>query len=424
LTARVALSAPNLGPPPAAARPPAGGWLVFAVSFGLLLSDYMSRQVLAAVFPQLKAEWLLSDAKLGALGGAVALMVGLLTLPLSLAADRFGRARSVAAMAFLWSAATLACALCANYGQLLAARLVLGVGEAAYGSVGLAVVFGYFPRRRRATITSAFMAGGLVGSFAGLALGGAVAASFGWRGAFFVMAAIGMVLAVVYLLIVREARPGAADSPALRLQPRQVAAGLFGSPRILLTYAASGVQLLIMGALTAWTPAYLNRVLGLAPAVAAAAAGVLLLAAGIGMVACGVLSDRLSAVARSRLPLLGAAFALVTFAAFEAALGSPPGGVQIACALVGLVCAAGTTGPAGAIVAEGAPRALHGASLAVLTLANNLLGLAPGPALTGALADRIGLTAALQVIVFAALLSAALFGLSARVPQQQTRSAA
>jgi MFS family permease len=198
-----------------------------------------------------------------------------------------------------------------------------------------------------------------------------------------------------------------------------VAAGLFGSPRVILTYAASGAQLLVMGALTAWTPTYLNRTLGLAPAAAAAGAAGLLLFAGFGMVACGILSDRLSGAARGRLPLLGAAFALVSFFSLEAALGAPPGGLQIACALVGLACAAGTTGPAGALVADGTPVALHGASLAVLTLSNNLLGLAPGPALTGVLADRIGLHAALQVILFAALVSAALFGLSARLPQQQ-----
>ena len=66
-------------------------WLVFALSFGLLISDYMARQVLNAVFPLLKAEWSLSDAQLGLLSGIVAIMVGVLTFPLSLAADRWGR---------------------------------------------------------------------------------------------------------------------------------------------------------------------------------------------------------------------------------------------------------------------------------------------------------------------------------------------
>src|SRR4029453_11506626 len=73
-------------------------WIVFALSFALLLSDFMCRQVLAAVFPFLKAEWALSDAQLGALSSVVALTVGVLTVPLSVLADRFGRRRAVVAM--------------------------------------------------------------------------------------------------------------------------------------------------------------------------------------------------------------------------------------------------------------------------------------------------------------------------------------
>ena len=81
-------------------------WIVFALTFGLLISDYMSRQVLNAVFPMLKGEWSLSDGQLGLLSGVVALMVGLLTFPLSLMADRFGRVKSLALMALMWSVAT------------------------------------------------------------------------------------------------------------------------------------------------------------------------------------------------------------------------------------------------------------------------------------------------------------------------------
>jgi len=67
---------------------PAYAWVVFVLTVGLLLSDYMSRQVLNAVFPMLKATWHLSDTRLGSLSSVVALMVGLLTFPLSVFADR------------------------------------------------------------------------------------------------------------------------------------------------------------------------------------------------------------------------------------------------------------------------------------------------------------------------------------------------
>jgi MFS family permease len=401
-----------------AERVGARAWLVFAISFGLLLSDYMSRQVLAAVFPLLKTEWSLSDARLGALGGAVALTVGVLTFPLSLLADRVGRARSVAAMAVTWSVATLGCAMCASYGQLMAARLVLGVGEAAYGSVGLAVVFSYFPRSLRATITSAFMAGGVFGSFLGVALGGLIAARFGWRGAFEGMAGFGLALSALYAVIVRERladRPHAMDAPAQRFSARQVAGALLGDRVVLMTYVASGLQLFVLGALTSWLPSYLNRFAGLSPSRAAVAAALLLLSAGAGMVVCGVLADRLSAGAPQRRPALAFAYALTTFVFLEAALALPAGIAQTACALVGLFFAGGTTGPAGAIVGDRTPPALHGAALAVLTLANNFLGLAPGPVLTGLLADRVGLQTALKIGVFAAVLSAVLFHVSGRL---------
>src|ERR1700751_5754275 len=98
------------------------GLVGFALTVGLLLSDYMSRQVLNAVFPMLKAAWTLSDAQLGSLSSIVALMVGVLTFPLSVLADRWGRIRSIALMASLWSLATLGCAMSMNYGEMLLAR--------------------------------------------------------------------------------------------------------------------------------------------------------------------------------------------------------------------------------------------------------------------------------------------------------------
>ena len=125
-------------------------WIVFVLTFALLLSDYMSRQVLSSVFPYLKEAWALSDTQLGALTSVVALTVGILAVPLSLLGDRWGRVRSIVAMGSVWSLATLGSAVAASYGELLLSRLFIGVGEAAYGSVGLAVVLAVFPAYRRA----------------------------------------------------------------------------------------------------------------------------------------------------------------------------------------------------------------------------------------------------------------------------------
>ena len=71
-------------------------WIAFALIFALMLSDYLSRQVINAVFPFIKAEWSLSDTQLGSLVSVVALTVGVFSFPVSVLADRFdGLERSI-----------------------------------------------------------------------------------------------------------------------------------------------------------------------------------------------------------------------------------------------------------------------------------------------------------------------------------------
>ena len=398
---------------PGALIPRRYAWVVFALSFGLLLSDYMSRQVLNAVFPLLKTEWALTDARLGLLSGIVALMVGLLTFPLSLLADRFGRVRSLALMATVWSLATLGCGLAQQYPQMLAARFLVGVGEAAYGSVGIAVVLSVFPKHMRATLTGAFMAGGMFGSVLGMALGGAVAAHMGWRWAFAAMASFGLVLALLYPLIVREKRiapsrsgePRAAVAPVARVPLRS----LVNSRSVIGAYVGSGLQLFVGGTVIVWLPSYLNRYYAMATDAAGVVSAMIVLVSGMGMIACGMLSDRLCRNAPTRKFSLAIAYSVGSCVLLSLAFALPHGTPQLLVIGLGMFLAAGTSGPAGAMVANLTPLPIHGTAFATLTLANNLLGLAAGPLLTGVLADALGLAQAFQLVPLVGLAAAAVF---------------
>ncbi|MGH6650438.1 MAG: MFS transporter [Sphingopyxis sp.] len=391
------------------------GWIVFALSFGLLISDYMARQVLNAVFPLLKAEWALSDAELGLLSGVVALMVGLLTFPLSLAADRWGRVRSLALMAALWSFATLFCAVATSYSQMLVGRVMVGVGEAAYGSVGIAVVISVFPQRLRATLSAAFMAGGLFGQVLGVAIGGEIAASHGWRTAFTVIGLGGLALAILYPLVVREKRiaeiagAGALTARGSGAEPRAALRALFANRSVRLAYCASGVQLFAAGALPAWLPSYFNRYYAMPVDAAGRMAALFLLICGCGMVLCGMASDRAAQGRPDRKILLASGYGFGSSIALTFALMLPPGLPQLVLLGIAMFLVAGTTGPAGAMVANLTPAALHGSAFATLTLAHNLLGLAPGPILTGRIADTVGLLDALRFLPVAAVIAALLF---------------
>jgi MFS family permease len=396
------------------AVPRAYAWLVFALIFALLLSDYMSRQVLNAVFPLLKVEWGLSDTQLGSLSGVVALMVGILAFPISLAADRWGRVKSLAIMALLWSAATLACGLSAGYGQMLGARFLVGVGEAAYGSVGLAVVLSMFPAHLRASLTGAFTSGGMFGSVLGMALGGIVAARFGWRWAFVAMALFGIALVVLYALSVRERKVAppardAADETGTRIRFRSLLPGLFSAKSVVCAYIGSGLQLFIIGAILAWLPSYLNRYYGMPLDRASITAAVFVLLSGIGMIVCGIVTDRVSKVSPPRKIVVATAYSLGSLALLAVGFRLEPGTTQLVLLGAGIFIAAGTFAPAGAMVANLTHPSIHATAFATLTLANNLLGMAPGPIVTGMLADKFGLLAALQVVPFVSLGAAAAF---------------
>ncbi|MFD9126822.1 MFS transporter [Kitasatospora sp. NPDC059571] len=404
--------------PAAAAQAPAVSrryaWVVFALSFGLLLSDYMSRQVLNAVFPLLKAEWLLTDAKLGSLSGVVALAVGVLAFPMSLLADRWGRVRSLVAAAITWSVATLGCAVAADYGQMFVGRLFVGIGEAAYGSVGIAVVLSVFPIGMRATLSGAFIAGGAFGSVLGVAIGGAVGQHLGWRWAFGTMGIFGLVLAVVFAVVVTEKRlhpgprPGraerAAAAPLRALLPK-----LFSSVSVVGAYVGSGLQLFIPGALIAWLPSFFNRYYGMPTARAGATAGIYALLIGVGMIGGGMASDRISRSDPARKWLVAIACSLGSLALLTAAFRIPTGAPQLVLLGAGALLSGATAGPAAAMVANLTPDAIPATAFGTLTLANSLLGLAPGPAVTGMIADRTGLLGALQLVPLVALPASACF---------------
>lgn len=409
-------------------------WCVFALTFGLLLADYMSRQVLNAVFPLLKAQWLLTDTQLGSLSSVVAVMVGLMTFPLSLLADRWGRVRSLILMAVLWSFATLGCAVSANYGQMFAARFFVGVGEAAYGSVGLAVVFSVFPAHLRATLSGSFLAGGAFGSMLGMALSGIVAAHFGWRWSFATMAVFGLVLAAIYRLVVTERRlaperalaaRGNARDTRPRFTPRGLAQALFASKAVVFAYLGCGVQLILPGALFAWLPSYLVRAYAMRLDRASVLAAAFVLISGIGMIVCGVLTDRISRRHAARKWTMAVTYCALVFVALASAFHLPPGPLQLVLIGAGMFLASGVCGPTGALVAELTPPSIHATAMALWALANNLLGLAAGPVIAGMIADRMGLHVALQWIPLAALGAALLFALGKRrYPADLARTAA
>jgi sugar phosphate permease len=218
------------------------------------------------------------------------------------------------------------------------------------------------------------------------------------------MALFGLVLAAICPLVVREPqggpRAGVARTP---LQTLFAGRALWG------TYLASGLSLFAGGACIVWMPSYLARYYGMGTDRAGASAALVVLASAAGMILCGMFSDRMARDKPSRKGTLGAAYCFGSALLLGFAFVLPHGPAQLALICLGMFLVAGATGPAGAIVADLTPAAIHGTAFATLTLANNLLGLAPGPFVTGALADHFGLAGAFQVLPVVSLASALVY---------------
>ena len=395
-------------------------WSVFAVVFALMVVDYIDRQVVVSMFPHLKAAWSLSDGQLGGLVSVVSIIVALGTVPLSLLADRWSRVKSIFLMALVWSVATIACAYAASYGQLLAARGMVGFGEAAYGSAGAALLASLFPVRMRSTVLGAFLAAGLLGSVMGVVLGGVIAQHWGWQAGFGAVGIPGLLLALLFRLVVRDYKTVALPVAQRKGTSKAMAASAIVSallkPRTaIVTCVGAGLQLVMVSTTYAWLPSYFNRYYGLAPDQAGLKTGFAVLMGGIGAVVWSVLADRMSSrFPRARL-YVPAVAAVLTTAFMCTAFGQlPPGGAQFALIVVGATMMTGSIGPVAAVVVDVVHPAVRATAAAILSLTQNLFGLAAGPLLAGFLSDAFGLPFALSVVPLFCLVAAAVFVVAAR----------
>jgi MFS family permease len=404
-------------------------WFAFAMTVGLMVFDYVDRQILVSIFPYLKTDWNLSDKELGALVSIVSVTVAICGLPVALVADRASRVESIAAMAALWSLATVSCMFVRNYSQLLLARGIVGVGEAGYGSVGAALIASHFPARMRGSLMAAFFAAASVGSVLGVMLGGLIASKWGWQSAFGVVGIPGLLLAGLYLLV--------RDYRTVELMPelenathsaggvaRRIVHVLTRSRTMMWVCIAAPAQLVVLTSVSAWLPSFLNRVHGIAPAAAGVQAALVVLISAAGGLVTAAIVDRTGLYgARARFGAL-AALCVATFLVFTVAFGAPilvglsP---QTQFALIGfggllMTC---TVGPVAAVVIDVTHPGLRSTGCSLLSIVQNLFGQALGPFISGALSDSIGLEAALAIVPVFSLFAAAALLLAARTYDQE-----
>jgi len=132
-------------------------------------------------------------------------------IPIAWLADRGNRRNIVAVSLGFWSFMTALSGLAQNYGQLLAARIGVGIGEAGGSPPSHSMVSDYFPAKQRGTALSFYSTGIYIGILIGFAAGGWIAETFGWRVAFFLVGVPGIFYALLLVWIVKEPKRGQWD---------------------------------------------------------------------------------------------------------------------------------------------------------------------------------------------------------------------
>lgn len=200
------------GPPAETLQPLKGAGLTLGILCFVYVLNFLDRQLLSILAKPIQDELGVTDGQLGMIGGLYfALFYCVLAIPVGYLADRTNRVRVLGFACALWSAATMACGMSANYAQLVVARMTVGVGEAGGVPPSYAIISDYFPPGRRATALSLFNLGPPIGQALGVAFGAAIAAAYSWRAAFLFLGAVGIVAALVVLFAVREPVRGGLD---------------------------------------------------------------------------------------------------------------------------------------------------------------------------------------------------------------------
>lgn len=180
---------------------------VLGIFLAVSTLNYIDRQIVNILAEPIKEDLGLADWQLGALTGlSFAIFYSVLGLPIARLADRFNRPVIIGASLMIWSAFTALCGLATTYTQLLLARIGVGCGEAGGTPPMHSLISDFTTPQNRASALAVVSLGGPLGTLIALASGAWLAQNFGWRTAFLVAAAPGILIAILIILAVKEPR--------------------------------------------------------------------------------------------------------------------------------------------------------------------------------------------------------------------------
>ncbi len=357
--------------------------------------NYVDRMVLAVLVESIRVEIPMTDTQIGILTGlAFAIFYALAGLVIGRLADTISRKNLLLVSISVWSMATAVTGLASNFYHLLMARLVVGTGEAGSTPSSQSLLADYCNYRIRPAAYAIFSTGGTLGLTVGLAGGGWIAGMYGWRIAFLAAGLLGIPVALLVAMTLKEPIRGAQDGASDTMSGLSFGATfktLLARRSFLMIVLASTCTAFILFGVAQWVPAYLVRAFGLGPAEVGLYFGLATgvgsaLGAIIGGFACSKLVERniywllwLPLVVSLCLP------PIYWLAFYTSSLNIALCGILA----VNLVGALGF-GPMTAAMHSVVPAGMRGTATAIYGLATSLLGVGLAPFIIGVMSDILG----------------------------------
>jgi predicted MFS family arabinose efflux permease len=377
-------------------------WTVLIILMLINFVNYVDRQIIFSLFPFIRKEFTLDYAQLGMLATAFTVVLSLASLPLGMLADRTSRRLVIASGVLFWSAATFFSGLASSFRTLLLARGLVGVGEAAYTPAGTAVISATFPKEVRARVQGTFDLGMFMGGAVGIALGGIIAQWLGWRAAFLIVGVPGLALGLSALKLPNTPVPSEKE----RLPLREI----FRVPAYLMLLVSASFSSFAGYSYVAWGPDFVQEFKGFSSRESGVTLGLtVLLAGGFGILVGATLSDWFSKKRSwGRSAVVPAGFVLAAPCIFYALHAtSKPGFIFLFG--IGTFFLTWYHGPVTATIHDIIPSQGHATAWGFYSLFINLFAMALAPLAIGAIADKLGLLAALQSAIVCQLLGGLFF---------------
>lgn len=399
-------------PPSAAPWPDATqAWRAVVVLMIAYAISFVDRQVINLLTESIKRDLAISDLQIGLLQGlAFGIFYTLMGLPLGRLSDIASRRNVVIAGALVWSLMTMSCGLARSFGQLFAARVGVGVGEAALSPAAMSMIADYFPPERRAAALSLYVMGTSLGAGIALIVGGSVVSLVNavgvvqlpllgavapWQAAFLGVGLPSLLLLPLLATLREPLRRGLLDESGAtprRLSLADAARYVWERRRVYLNHhlGIAAVSVLTYG-IAAWMPATFMRRFGWTPGSVGLVYGLMTISFGIGgVLAGGWIAGRVRRAGRRDANWRVMTWAVVLLVPCAIAMPIAPTPATV------LLLMAPTTflstfpyGIAAAALQDVTPNELRAQVTALYLLALGLLGLGIGPTAVGAFTDRL-----------------------------------